>query len=107
MLPGAYITAVDMTEVTAKLDRMGEPGMAFAADLVSAGLTIVPLGWSQVSRVSSIVASEAAAASRRRLSLGDLCCLANGIEQEMEVWTADREWALLNLPAPVSVIRAN
>ena len=41
VLPDAYITAINMAEVIAKLDRLGAPGMTFAQDLVSAGLTVV------------------------------------------------------------------
>lgn len=37
-----------MTEAIAKLDRLGEPGMALADDLLAAGLTVVPMGWPQV-----------------------------------------------------------
>ena len=107
VLPDAYITAVNMAEVIAKLDRLGEPGMDFAQDLVSAGLTVVPIGWPQASRITTVLAHEATFGSRRRLSLGDLCCLAYAIEQRMQVWTADRAWAELDVPANVSVIRGD
>lgn len=105
VLPEAFVTAVNMAEVIAKLDRMGEPGMAFAGDLVAAGLTVVPVGWTHASHVATVVACEGATGSRRRLSLGDLCCLAYAIEHGMQAWTSDRDWALLDLPAPVVVIR--
>ena len=42
---------------------------------------------------------------RRRLSLGDVCCIGYAMAQEMEIWTADRAWADLDLPVPVRVIR--
>lgn len=105
VLPDAYITAVNMAEVIAKLDRLGAPGMTFAQDLVSAGLTVVPMGWTQTAHITTVLALEAMTSIRRRLSLGDLCCLAYAIEQQMHVWTADRAWADLDVPANVSVIR--
>ncbi len=102
VLPDAYITAVNMAEVIAKLDRLGEPGASFADDLVAAGLTVVPMGWPQAALITTVVAREA---PTRRLSLGDLCCLSYAIQQDMDVWTADRDWGRLGLPATVSVIR--
>ena len=107
VLPDAHITAVNMAEVIAKLDRLGTPGMAFAQDLVSAGLTVVPMGWPQTCQITTVLALEATKGSRRRLSLGDLCCLAYAIEQQMQLWTADRVWADLDVPANVLVIRVD
>jgi PIN domain nuclease of toxin-antitoxin system len=105
VLPDAYITAVNLAEVIAKLDRLGPPGVTFAQDLVSAGLTVVPMGWPQTCQITTVLALEATKGGRRRLSLGDLCCLAYAIEQQMQVWTADRAWVDLDVPANVLVIR--
>ena len=105
VLPDAYITDVNMAEVIAKLDRLGAPGMAFAQDLVASGLTVVPLGWPQTSQITTVLALEATTGGRRRLSLGDLCCLSYAIEQHMQVWTADRDWTDLDVPATVVLIR--
>jgi PIN domain nuclease of toxin-antitoxin system len=105
VLPDAYITAVNLAEVIAKRDRLGPPGVTFAQDLVSAGLTVVPMGWPQTCQITTVLALEATKGGRRRLSLGDLCCLAYAIEQPMQVWTADRALADLDVPANVLVIR--
>ena len=107
VLPDAYITAVNMAEIIAKLDRLGAPGMTFAQDLVSAGLTVVPMGWPQICQITTVLALEATKGGRRRLSLGDLCCLCYAIEQQMQVWTADRVWADLDVPVNVIVIRGD
>lgn len=53
------------------------------------------------------MALKATTGTRRRLSLGDLCCLAYAIEQQMQLWTADRVWADLDVPANVLVIRVD
>jgi ribonuclease VapC len=39
------------------------------------------------------------------LSLGDRACLALGITLKAPVYTADRQWAKLNLGIPIEVIR--
>lgn len=43
--------------------------------------------------------------ARKRVSLGDRCCLAYGVQQKMEIWTADRFWLKLELPTSVILIR--
>ena len=107
VFPDAYITAVNMAEVIVKLDRLGAPGMTFARDLVSAGLTVVPMCWTQTAHITTVLALEDMMSTRRRLLLGDLCCLAYTIEQQIQVWNADRAWADLDVPANVLVIRAD
>ena len=39
------------------------------------------------------------------LSLGDRACLALGIALDVEIYTADRLWAQLNLPCSIHLIR--
>jgi ribonuclease VapC len=39
------------------------------------------------------------------LSLGDRACLALGITLKAPVYTADRQWARLNLGIPIQIIR--
>jgi ribonuclease VapC len=39
------------------------------------------------------------------LSLGDRCCLALGMVEELSVMTADRDWAKLQLGIKINVIR--
>jgi len=101
----AFITAPNMAEVVSKLLRNGVAGGSFADDLVAAGLTVLPMTWAHVRAIAEIQGAEEPIGGARRLSLGDLCCLAVGTVEEMEVLTADRTWARLDLKASVRTIR--
>lgn len=103
-ITSAYITSVNMVEVITRVEREGRDGMLVATGLVQSGLTVVPVGWPEVS-ASARVRQASGVSSRRELSLGDVVCLSYGWAQGMDVWTADRAWAKLGLPVRVSVIR--
>ena len=89
VLPVAYITAVNMSEVVDILERRGGEGIEFAADLMAWGLAVVPFGWPHMNAIPIVQAAQELANPRRRLSLGDRFCLAYGVQEEMEIWTAD------------------
>lgn len=96
-LPMAAISAVNWTEVVAKL----LPG---PADLLEAweALQIPVLDF------DATTAGDAArllAAHRGILSLGDCACLATAARQALPVLTADRVWATLGLATEVRLIR--
>ena len=102
VLTTSFITAVNMAEVIRTVDRLTDDGLACAADLVEAGLTVVPFGWMHLTRLPDLTPPPG---SPQRLSLGDACCLAYGISQEMDIWTADRAWAQLDAEASITLIR--
>lgn len=102
VLPTSFITAVNLAECVRVIDRLGVSGTAVADDLVALGLTVLPVGLSGVQRISEVWR---AAPMSRPLSLGDAVCLSYGWTQEMDIWTADRAWAELAIPAAVTVIR--
>lgn len=100
-LNGGVLSNVSLAEVLAKLTDRGQETAGLVDDLRSAGLHLEP-----VSRLDA----ENAAELRRRdvsrtLSLGDRCCLALGWRLGRPVLTADRSWAHMQLPTPVTVIR--
>lgn len=105
VLPTAHITAVNMSEVVDKLERRGDEGIELASDLLAWGLEVVPFDWPHMNALPIVQAAQELANARRRLSLGDRCCLAYGIQQEMEIWTADRFWLELDMPTNVILIR--
>lgn len=100
----AYVTAVNLAEVITRVQRDGRDGMLVAGGFVESGLTVVPVGLSDIAMVARVRQADAAGA-RRGLSLGDVVCLSYGWAQEMDIWTADRAWADLGLPVKVTVIR--
>jgi PIN domain nuclease of toxin-antitoxin system len=102
ILTTSYITAVNMAEVIRTVDRLTGHVSACAEDLVEAGLTVVPFGWTHLGRISDL---ESATVSKQRLSLGDSCCLAYGLSNDMDIWTADRGWELVQVGATITLIR--
>lgn len=102
VLTTSYITAVNMTEVIRTVNRMNGDGLACAKDLVEAGLTVVPFTWSSVQAMPAI---RHAPPGKGVLSLGDACCIAYGLTQSMEIWTADRAWSDFTINATIRQIR--
>ena len=104
-MPVAYITAVNLTEVVHTLERRGDEGVELATDLAAWGLAVVPFGWPHMIALPLVQAAQERANTRKRLSLGDRCCLAYGVQQEMEIWTSARFWPELELPSRIMLIR--
>ena len=105
MLATSFITSANLAEVMTKVERLSGQGLECAEDLVEAGLTVVPVGWREVQSVPQLRRQEQGLPTRSGLSLGDVTCISYAISQDMEIWTADRSWADLDLPVPVSLIR--
>ena len=95
------MSAVNVSEVIAKLVDLG-----FAADdarrtLLAFGLTIRPFDEEQ-----AMAAGLLRSATRKRgLSLGDRACLVLAGRERAGVLTADRAWAELDLGIDVQLIR--
>lgn len=105
VLTTSYITSANMAEVITKVERLTGQGHGCADDLVEAGLTVIPVGWQELAAVADIRKQEGALPKGMELSLGDTLCIAVGLTNEMEVWTADRAWAKLELPLKTLIIR--
>ena len=105
LLTTAFATSVNMAELVIVLNRQGLDGEAVASDLQAAGLAIVPVAWPHWAGLSALEDQHRDSGAKRALSLGDLCCLTYAMQQGMEIVTADRDWALLDLPVPVLLIR--
>lgn len=100
-LPGAAISAVNLSEVICKLSERGMPEPAIRAALEGLGLEVHPFD-----------ADTAYATARLRtttkpygLSPGDRACLALGLALKAQVLTADRTWKKLKLGAKIRSIR--
>lgn len=106
VLARATITAVNLAETMYILARAGASPSEVETTFLSLGLTVasfdlacarhVPL-LKDVDKQSwqSQAASGTAATKRKKLSLGDLTCLAYASEHQLPVLTGDRHWTTL------------
>lgn len=100
-IPGAVISAVNLSEVAAKLAEQGAPWELIQPALDDLGLEVQPF---------DVEAAYQTAALREPtrslgLSLGDRACLALGQQLRAVVLTTDRPWRELDLGAEIQVIR--
>lgn len=100
-LADGHLSAVNAAEVVTRLIDLGYDPDRAATALSRFRLTIVPFDDEQ-----AVLAGRLRADTRHRgLSLGDRACLALAIREKATAWTADRNWADLDLPCKVELIR--
>ena len=100
-LDGASMSAVNASEVVAKLVDLGSAEDEARAALGVFGLQIRPFD-----ETLAIAAGLMRAATRRHgLSLGDRACLTLALRERSRVLTADRAWLNLDLGVDVALIR--
>jgi PIN domain nuclease of toxin-antitoxin system len=100
-LPGAVISAVNLSEVVAKLTDRGMPDREIRRALDGLGLEVQAFD-----REQAYLAGQLPAGTRSTgLSLGDRACLALGQRLGAPVLTADRQWETVRLGVDVQVIR--
>lgn len=98
----AAISAVNLSEVAAKLAESGMPGEAIQAALEGLALETHDFG-----REVAFQAGLLRPLTRSRgLSLGDRACLALGLQLDLPVITTDRAWEGLNLGVEVRLVRS-
>lgn len=102
-LPGATVSAVNWSEVVAKLAQRGHPDPAAAAEAVRAlGIEIAAFTAAQAVRAGLLWPTTRAAG----LSLGDRACLAlASTTADSITLTGDRAWAELPIDTTVELIR--
>lgn len=95
------LSSVNAVEVVTRLIDLGyQPERAVSA-LSKTRLAVVPFG-----EDLALLAGRLRADTRHRgLSLGDRACLALAIRESATALTADRNWADLDLPCKVELIR--
>lgn len=98
---GASISAVNLSEVVAKLRERGVAETAIQTALNKMRLAVIEFDAAQA-YAAGVLRPQTRAAGR---SLGDRACLALGQQLGLPVLTTDRAWATLGLPVPVTVIR--
>lgn len=100
-LPGALISAVNLSEVAAKLVEAGMPEDAVRSAIRDFGIEIRAFD----SEAAYLAGALRTQTRKLRLSLGDRACVALGMQLSSPVLTADRNWKKLDLGVEVRVIR--
>ncbi len=100
-LPGGVISAVNLSEVVAKLCEAGMPENAIHQALQPLGLEIVPFDEEQAYQAGLL----RAATQDMGVSLGDRACLSLAKMLGVVAITTDRMWAGLSVGATIRVIR--
>jgi PIN domain nuclease of toxin-antitoxin system len=100
-LPEAAVSAVNLSEVIAKLSERGMPEAAIRVALEGLGLEVHPFD-----DVAAHSAGMLRSATRGLgLSMGDRACLALGLSLSAPVLTADGTWKKLKVGVKVRLIR--
>src|SRR5690349_1960404 len=100
-IPGAAISAVNLSEVVAKLVENGMP-----EEIVRLALGGVQLDIYAFEAESAYQAGILRTATKKAgLSLGDRACIALGKQLSLPVWTTDRSWKNVEVGVDVKVIR--
>jgi ribonuclease VapC len=100
-LAGAFISAVNLSEVLARLQEIGMPEGEAANAVARLNLQVVAFDEPQARAAARL----RSATRRAGLSLGDRACLTLGLRLGHPVVTADRAWASLDLGAKIVLIR--
>jgi PIN domain nuclease of toxin-antitoxin system len=100
-LPGAIISAVNLSEVIAKLSGAGIPEREIHHILEPLSLEVAQFDQEQAYQSGFLRPST----MKIGLSLGDRACLSLGKKLAMVVLTADQNWATLSLGIEIQLIR--
>ena len=98
---GAFVSAVNFSEVVAKLAERGVAEPVIRNSLETLGLEVVAFD-SDLAYVAGLLRPDTRKAG---LSFGDRACLALASRRGTEVLTADRAWGDLDLNVAVRLIR--
>jgi ribonuclease VapC len=100
-LPGAVISAVNLSEVVAKLGEAGMPN-----DVVRSALEDLEIEFRAFDSEAAYLTGALRAQTRKLgLSLGDRACVALGLQLSFPVLTADRNWKALDVGVEIRTIR--
>lgn len=99
--PGAVVSAVNLSEVVAKLIDLGWPEPAIRRDI--GRMNIDPVSFDAESAFAAGLLRQMT--RQAGLSLGDRACLSLAQRLGLPAVTADRVWTALQLPVTVQVIR--
>jgi len=100
-LSDGAVSAVNLSEVVAKLSERGVPEKEIRTALDGLGLDVVPFDETTAYRAGLL----RRATRSLGLSLGDRACLALALQLAVPVFTTDRSWKTLRIGVKVRAIR--
>ncbi len=100
-LPGAVISAVNLSEVIAKLCDAGMPEKAIRQALQPLGLEVIPFDEEQSYQTGLLRTST----QNMGISFGDRACLSLAKMLGVTAFTADRAWGELEAGVMIKIIR--
>ncbi len=100
LIDQAMISAVNVAEVHTKLTEYGDETIQKGRALLDL-LHVVPFDTAQARRTGELRPLTRSAG----LSLGDRACIALGVELDAEVYTCEGDWARVDLPCTLRIIR--
>ncbi len=100
-LPGAVISAVNLSEVIAKLCDAGMPEKAIRQALQPLGLEVIPFDEEQSYQTGLLRSST----QNMGISFGDRACLSLAKMLGVTAFTADRAWDELEAGVMIKIIR--
>lgn len=98
---GSVLSAVNLSEVVARLANTGAPEDLIRHQVQKLRLTIVDFG-EEVAYTAGILRERT---KEFGLSLGDRACIATAARLNLPAVTADRQWAELDLGVEIVLIR--
>lgn len=101
VMPGAAISAVNLSEVIQKLLDLGAPEEVVIESIGQLPCRIVAFDGEQAVEAGLLRVRTRA----KGLSLGDRACLALAAREQVAAFTADRVWGSLDLDLEVVLIR--
>jgi ribonuclease VapC len=100
-IPGAFLSAVNLSEVAARCVERGKPIDQVSALLRELPVTVVPFDSAAAYRAAGL----RVATRHLGMSLGDRCCLSLAIEKHALVLTTDTDWSKLDLGIEIRQLR--
>ena len=101
LVPRSMISAVNLSEVIAKLAEGGMPELEIREALDGLDFEVIPFDSQQAYGAGLLRPGTRSAG----LSFGDRACLTLGLRSGYPVVTTDREWATLDLGLEVRLVR--
>lgn len=101
LLSRAAVSAVSVAEFRSKLLSRDVPAEDVDATLRDFNLKVLPFRHVEAD-IAGVLIPRARAFG---IGLGDCACIATGMVVGLTVWTADRDWARLDVDAKIELIR--